>query len=526
MVGTFWAFIPAIVAIALALITKRVYVSLFAGIFLGAMFLASGNPILALGRIFELMSGALGNNGGILIFLVMLGVLVVLMTRSGGSTAYGEWASTKIKSRKGAMFAAAGLGVLIFVDDYFNCLTVGNAMRPVTDKFRISRAKLAYIIDATAAPICIIAPISSWAAAVSGQIEGNGLMMFIRTIPFNLYAILTLVMVFAICFFKFDFGKMRRNEQNAEATGDLFSGETDLPSEDVSGYKTKNGKVISMLLPVLVLIVSCIGSMIYTGYFYDWDIGALGTTALSSSVIEAFSNCEAGLSLAIGSTIAVIFTFIYYMLSGSMNIKELGSSLVDGFKSMVPAILILTLAWTISAVMGDNGLNASEYVENVLSQSSLIAGLIPAIFFLIAALISFSTGTSWGTFGILIPIALALIGNTPTVPVFIAVSAILAGSVVGDHCSPISDTTILSSSGAQCNHIDHVKTQMPYVMLVTAVCLISYIICGFVGQAGLSYGITALIAISVGLILLVITLITVHFLTKRSDAHRKENKNI
>ena len=504
MEGTFWAFVPAIIAIALALITKQVYLSLFAGIFVGAMFLAKGNPIQALGELFSVMAEKLGGNATIIVFLVMLGILVILMTKSGGSTAYGNWAAGKIKGRKGALGATEALGCMIFVDDYFNCLTVGNVMRPVTDKFGVSRSKLAYLIDSTAAPICIIAPISSWAAAVSGELEGDGLIIFIKTIPLNLYALLTLAMVAVVCFCNFDFLKMKKNEKIAKETGDLLAGETDLPVEDTPDVKiNEKGKVMYLVLPIIVLIISCVASMIYVGYFYDWDAGKIGTVAQSDSVISAISNCDAGLSLSIGSTIAVLFTMIYYGICKVISFKDMMESIPQGFKSMVPAILILTFAWTLSGIMGAKGgaLDAKAFVQANITADSIAHGLFPAVFFILSAAISFATGTSWGTFGIMIPIATAILGTDGNSAItLLTVSACLAGAVYGDHVSPISDTTILASSGAQCNHIDHVKTQLPYATAVAAIALVGYIVSGLISQST-SYGITVLVTLALGAVL-------------------------
>ena len=500
MVGTFWAFVPAIIAIVLALLTKQVYVSLFIGIFIGAMFLAGGNPLTALGIVFENMANEIGGSGTILVFLVMLGILVILMTKAGGSKAYGDWAASKIHKRSSAIGATAGLGALIFVDDYFNCLTVGSVMRPVTDKFNVSHSKLAWIIDSTAAPICIIAPISSWAAAVTGNIEGNGLVAFIKTIPFNLYALLTLALIVFVVVTGFDFGKMRKNEI-AALRGDLYAGETELPSEDVDCKINEKGKVLDLVLPVLVLIVSCIGCMIYTGYFYNGGFLSEPNPEITNIAL-AFANCNSGLSLAIGSTIAVVFTAILYLPRKLISFKDFTDSFAQGFKSMVPAILILTFAWTISAIIGDGGLDAPGYVRSVVSSGSMVMGIMPAVFFLIACGVSFATGTSWGTFGILIPIATAVLGAGQTTPTILCISATLAGAVFGDHISPISDTTILASSGAQCNHVDHVKTQIPYALLVASICLVAYIALGFTAQSGMSYGGTVGIGLLIGAVLL------------------------
>ena len=483
MSGTFWAFIPAIVAIALALFTKKVYLSLFFGIFVGALFYSSFNPLQAIGTMYQVMSEKVGGNVTILVFLVILGILVILMQKSGGSYAYGEWSYKKVKTKKGALISTALLGCLIFVDDYFNCLTVGSVMRPVTDKHKISHSKLAWIIDSTAAPICIIAPISSWAAAVSGELEGNGLIVFIKTIPFNFYALLTVLMIFIFALCDVDFGKMKKNEEVATSTGDLNAGETDLPTEEITYEVNKNAKVQYLIIPVIILIVCCIGGMIYTGFCLDPDTGLLGKPIYSTNVIEAFSNCDAGLSLAIGATIALIIISIYYMLTKAVNFKEIMESIPQGFKTMVPAILILTFAWTLSGIMGAKGgyLDAQSFVKNTLTGVNL-GWLFPALFFLIACGISFATGTSWGTFGILIPIAITILGTDVNTVTLLTVSATLGGAVFGDHISPISDTTILASTGANCNHVDHVKTQTPYALLIAAICFIIYLVGGLLSN--------------------------------------------
>ena len=485
MEGTLWAFVPAVIAIILALVTKQVYISLFLGIFVGAMMYAGGNPLKALFTLYQVMSEKVGSNTPIIVFLVVLGILVVLMQKSGGAKAYGDWAGRKIKSKGGALAATAGLGCLIFVDDYFNCLTVGSVMRPVTDKFKISRAKLAYIIDATAAPVCIIAPISSWAAAVAGELEGDGLMVFISTIPYNVYALLTLVMVFALCFLKFDFGKMKKNEYIAETTGDLHAGEA--TNDEVSPEITANpkGKVHHLLVPVIILIICCIGGMLFTGFYYNWDTGLIDTELQSANFIEAFSNCDAGLSLAIGSTVALFIIAVYYMITRVVSFKEITGSFTEGFKAMVPAILILTFAWSISGIMGAKGgyLDAQAFVETNLANSSFPQFLFPAIFFILAGAIAFATGTSWGTFGVLVPIAVTILGGSGTLTL-ITVSATLGGAVYGDHISPISDTTILASAGAECNHVDHVNTQLPYATVIAVIAAISYVIAGLCATLG------------------------------------------
>ena len=485
MEGTIWAFLPAVIAIVLALLTKQVYISLFFGIFVGAMMYAGGDPLKAMFTLYQVMSEKVGGNTPIIVFLVVLGILVVLMQKSGGAKAYGDWAGKKIRSKGGALAATAGLGCLIFVDDYFNCLTVGSVMRPVADKFKISRAKLAYIIDATAAPVCIIAPISSWAAAVAGELEGDGLMVFISTIPFNVYALLTLVMVFALCFLKFDFGKMKRNDAIAESTGDLHAGEGGNDEKGTEVAANPKGKVRHLIIPVILLIVCCIGGMLYTGFFYNWDTGLIDTQLQSANFIEAFSNCDAGMSLAIGSTVALFLIAIYYMVARVVSFKEITGSFTDGFKAMVPAILILTFAWSISGIMGAKGgyLDAQAFVEANLANSAFPQFLLPAIFFILAGAIAFATGTSWGTFGVLVPIAVTILGGSGTLTL-LTVSATLGGAVFGDHVSPISDTTILASAGAECNHVDHVRTQLPYAALVASIAAVSYVIAGLCASLG------------------------------------------
>lgn len=516
MEGTFWAFVPAIIAIVLALLSKQVYLSLFVGIFTGAMFLADGNPMQAFGELFTIMSNQLGGNGGILVFLVVLGIFSVLLIKTGGSKAYGDWASQKIKTKRGALLSTIALGSIIFVDDYFNCLTVGSVMRPVTDKYRVSRAKLAYIIDSTAAPICIIAPISSWAAAVSGFIDGDGLVVFIKTIPFNMYALLTIGMMLIFALAKMDIFKMGRNEKLAETTGDLHAGETDLPTEETSVKKDVNGKVWYLVLPIIVLILCCVGGMVYTGYCYDWEAETFTTVAQSDSFISAFANCNSGISLAIGSTIALIITMLLLVSTKAISFKECMGSITEGFKSMVPAILILTFAWTLSAIMGAKGgaLDARAFVEANVSAEKFGA-FIPAVMFLIACGISFATGTSWGTFGILIPIATSVVGTDQSALVLLTIAAVLGGAVYGDHVSPISDTTIMASSGAQCNHLDHVRTQLPYGTIVALISCVTYLIMGFVVQGNISYGAAAIVTIIVGAALLCGVCTGLFFLNKK-----------
>lgn len=522
-IGTFWAFVPAIIAIVLALVTKQVYLSLFAGIFAGAMFLTDGNPLDALTTLFSVMGEKLGENGGILIFLVVLGIFAVIMVKSGGSQAYGEWASKKIKTKTGAQLATIGLGCLIFVDDYFNCLTVGNAMRPVTDKAKLSHAKLAYLIDSTAAPICIIAPISSWAAAVTGFIgsDSQGLVDFIKTIPFNMYALFTIAMMIVFALLKIDLFKMKKNEK-AAANGDLYAGETDLPTEDIKVDETKKGKVSSLLFPVITLIVCCVGSMYYNGYRAGFP-----------KFTEAFANCESGISLAVGSVVALIVTVIFYAVTKRLSFKECMASFTEGFKSMVPAVLILTFAWTLCALMGAKGgyLDAKSFIQHAFGYNpdtgatnmTMAMGIIPAIFFLVACLISFATGTSWGTFGTLIPISLCILGQANPALLYLSMSAVLAGAVYGDHVSPISDTTIMASTGARCNHLDHVRTQMPYATIVAIMCFVVYIAMGFVA-ANMSYGATVGITLAMGAAIFAVFVTAAYFLDKKGVLDRMTDK--
>ena len=500
MYATFWALVPPIIAIALALITKEVYSSLFIGMLAGALFYANFNFE---GTVKALFVGATGSDGaatggmiaklsdswnvGILIFLVVLGVMVTLMNRAGGSAAYGKWAATKIKSKRGAQLATFGLGALIFIDDYFNCLTVGSVMRPVTDKFKISRAKLAYIIDATAAPVCIIAPISSWAAAVTGVVEGeDGLSLFIRSIPFNFYALLTIIMIITICILKLDFGSMKKHEDNAE-NGDLYT-TPDRPYENAEEtVVSARGKIIDLVLPVILLIVCCIIGMVYTGGFFAGE-----------SFIDAFANCDASLGLVYGSVAALILTFILYIPRRVLSFREFMESFPKGFSAMVPAILILTFAWTLGGLT--NLLGADVYVEGLLeaattSGAAWVTQLLPAMVFAIALGLAFATGTSWGTFGILLPIIVPVLPADSTLLV-ISISACLAGAVCGDHISPISDTTIMASAGAQSNHINHVSTQIPYAMLVAGVSFVCYLLAGFVQNWFVVFPIAVVLLIS------------------------------
>ncbi|MGN1043043.1 MAG: Na+/H+ antiporter NhaC family protein [Christensenellales bacterium] len=536
-VGTFWAFVPAIIAILLALVTKQVYLSLFAGIFVGAMFLTNGEPVAAFQHVFETMANQLGNNGGILIFLVVLGIFAVLMVKSGGSKAYGDWAANKIHSAKGAQLATIGFGCMIFVDDYFNCLTVGSVMRPVTDKFKISRAKLAYLIDSTAAPICIIAPISSWAAAVAGYGDG-GIMAFIKTIPFNVYALYTIIMMITFTLLKLDFFKMKRNAKAAE-NGDLHAGETDLPTEDIAVGKSVKGKVANLIVPIAVLIVCCVGAMIYNGWSWLHTLSAEELVAEigkpSYNLLDMFSQCDSSIALAMGSVIALIITMIYYSIAKVMSFKDVMGSITEGFKSMVPAILILTFAWTLCALMGAKGeglvdgvkvidgtLNAKAFIQSVVSADSMVLGIIPFVFFVLACFISFATGTSWGTFGTLLPIAIAVMPEANAGLYYVTLSSVLAGAVYGDHVSPISDTTIMASSGAQCNHIDHVRTQFPYATIVAVISALTYLISGFSAVAVKSYGGMVGITLGVASVLMALTVTGLFFLDKSGKLEKLE----
>ena len=470
---TFWSLLPPIIAIALALITKEVYTSLFVGILVGGLLYSGFNFEGTLVHVFNdgiVASVASPSNVGILVFLVILGTMVVMMNKAGGSAAFGRWASAHIKTRAGAQLATIALGVLIFIDDYFNCLTVGSVMRPVSDKSKISRAKLAYLIDATAAPICIIAPVSSWAAAVSSYVEdGNGLYLFIKAIPFNFYALLTLIMMVFLALTNLDFGPMAKHEKNARENGDVFSGMKNA-AETANEAANPNGKVLDLVLPIVVLIVSCVIGMIYSGGFFAGE-----------GFIDAFSNADASVGLMLGSAVTLVVTFAYYLIRRVLTFKQITACLPEGFKSMVPAILILTFAWTLKAMT--DSLGAKEYVEMVVEGSAGSFKLfLPAIVFLIACGLSFSTGTSWGTFGILIPITLGVFPLTDPLGV-VCVSACMAGAVCGDHCSPISDTTIMASAGAQCDHVTHVATQLPYALTVAAVSFVAYIIAGFIPNA-------------------------------------------
>ena len=470
--ATFWSLLPPVVAIALALITKEVYSSLIIGIIVGGLIYAGGNFETTITHV--ITDGFVANvadsyNMGIIIFLILLGALVSMMNKAGGSAAFGRWATKHIKSRVGAQLATIALGVLIFIDDYFNCLTVGSVMRPVADSHKLSRAKLSYLIDATAAPICIIAPISSWAAAVAGFARSagaeNGIKLFIQAIPYNFYAILTIIMMIFLALMKFDYGPMKTHEKNAEEKGDLFTSGTKQAVEEMAA--NPKGKVIDLIFPVFVLIVCCVVGMIYSGGFFSGE-----------TFIDSFSNSDASVGLAYGAGITIIITVIYYLLRRVLKFKDLMESLPEGFKAMVPAIMILACAWTLKAMT--DSLGAKIFIAQLIENSaSSFQAFLPAIIFVIAVGLSFATGTSWGTFGILIPIVLSVFGAGQPITI-VAISACMAGAVCGDHCSPISDTTIMASAGAQCDHINHVSTQLPYALTVAGVSTVSYVLAGFI----------------------------------------------
>ncbi len=498
MYASFWALVPPIVAIVLALITKEVYSSLFIGIVIGGILYSIGHWDLLIPHIFkDGMVGVLtdSDNIAILIFVTLLGIMVCLMTRVGGSAAFGRWAGEHIKTRVGAQLATVCLGLLIFIDDGFNCLTVGSVMRPVTDEHRISRAKLAYIIDSTAAPICIIAPISSWAAAVTGFVPGeDGFSLFIRAIPYNYYALLTITMLIVLTLFKMDYGPMRKHEKNALA-GDLFTTE-DRPYGDEEEEGDKKGGVVDLIVPILVLIGCCILGIVYTGGLFE-----------GVPFIRAFSESEAAFGLMLGTFLALIITILFYAARKVLTLREsIGSCIPEGAKTMIPPMIILILAWTLKAMT--TSLGASEFVANAVgAASSNLFNFLPAIIFVVGCFLAFSTGTSWGTFGILIPIVVAVFAGTDETMLVLAISACMAGAVCGDHCSPISDTTIMSSAGAQCNHVNHVSTQLPYAITVACVSFVTYIIAGFVKNA--------FICLPIGVALMLATLFVIRRLTAK-----------
>ena len=495
--ATIWSLVPPVVAIVLALITKEVYSSLFVGILIGGAFWSGFKPEATILHVFQ--DGVVGvltdsYNMGILVFLVILGVMVCMMNKAGGSAAFGRWAKEHIKTRAGAQLATIALGVLIFIDDYFYCLTVGSVMRPVTDSHNVSRAKLAYLIDATAAPICIIAPISSWAAAVTGFVKGeDGFSIFIRAIPYNYYAILTVIMMVTLVLAKEDYGPMKAHEKNA-IEGDLFT-TGDRPFENTSENAIYNkGKVIDLVFPILSLIVCCVIGMIYSGGFFS-----------GTGFVEAFSGSDASVGLMLGSFFAMVITIVFYAVRKVLRFSDSMACIPEGFKAMVPAILILTFAWTLKAMT--DSLGAAPFVASVMnSAAGGLMNLLPAIIFLVGCFLAFATGTSWGTFGILIPIVVAVFQGTNETMMIISISACMAGAVCGDHCSPISDTTIMASAGAQCNHVNHVSTQLPYAMTVAAVSCITYVIAGILQNA--------VICLVIGIALQIGVLLAIKAITK------------
>ena len=493
-VGTLWSLFPPVVAIALALITKEAYSSLFVGIVMGGLLATKFNPIHTVDSVVtDGIISAVSGSAGIFAFLVILGIVVALLNKAGGSAAFGNWASKHVKTKVGAAIATFCFGVLIFIDDYFNCLTVGAVMRPVTDKNKISRAKLSYLIDATAAPICMIAPISSWAAAVSGYApEGQGISLFCQAIPFNLYSLLTFVFIIAITLMKFDYGPMKLHEQNA-LKGDLFTSGTETGEDDTPA--TTKAKVIDLVLPILILIVTCVFSLFYVGRCMgeEWVFASANYDA-SLGFVDAFSNTDATVGLPWGGLIALIFTVIYFICRRLVSFKEAMECIPKGFIAMVPAILILTMATSLKNMTGL--LDSDAFVSAALANVEGLANFLPAIIFIVACFIAFSTGTSWGTFGILIPIVLAIfpIGDPLGI---VCMSACLAGSVCGDHCSPISDTTIMSSAGARCDHINHVSTQLPYALTVAAISFVGYIFAGFVTKWYIVLPVMAVVTVAV-----------------------------
>ncbi len=485
MSETIWSLLPPVVTIILALATKEVYMSLAIGIFMGALMFSGFSLLGAVDTMFSIMSDKVGGNVYILVFLVLLGIMVAAIQKSGASQAYGEYASRTIKGKRSSLLVTMMLGVLIFIDDYFNCLTVGTVMRPVTDRFKVTRAKLAYIIDATAAPVCIIAPVSSWAAAVTSSLpegsEIDGFSLFLSTIPLNMYAWFTIIFMLILIYTGKDFSRMASFETKSGGTL-VIPEEYD---EEESAAPIGNGRIIDLVLPLAVLIGGCVFGMLYTGGILE-----------GKSVADSFADCESARGLVIGSFMALVFTFILYIPRKVLSFNAFCSCFGEGFKQMTSAIMILTLAWTLSGVVGKEYLNIGGYVGNVVSDNATVAIMLPALFFLVAIGLAFATGTSWGTFGILIPIVLAVVNNDQNLMVM-TVAAVLAGSVGGDHISPISDTTILASAGAQCHHIDHVSTQIPYVLIVAASCVVGYLIAGFTGDGflGVGVGLAVMLAI-------------------------------
>ena len=501
MYGTVWALVPPIVAILLALLVKEAYVSLFTGVLLGALFVSNFNPVGTLDTVVnDGLIAAIGDNAGIFLFLVLLGVIVALVNRAGGSAAFGRWAEKNIRTRVGAMLATFLLGVLIFIDDYFNCLTVGSVMRPVTDNHRISRAKLAFLIDATAAPICMIAPVSSWAAAVSGVADDlgtgiSGIQLFIRAIPYNFYSLLTLVFIIALTLMNFDFGPMRVAEMAAQLNGDL--GAQEGGAEESANPR---GRVIDLILPVIVLIFACTVGMLYVGGYFGGDF--------ADEFIGAFGNTDAFVALPWGAVIALVFTFVYFLCRRVLSFKEAAECIPQGFIAMVPPMIILTLAVSLKTMT--SSLGAADFVHDMMMGAAQgLYSLLPAVIFVVAVALAFASGTSWGTFGILIPIVVAIFPADSRL-LIIGISACLAGAVCGDHCSPISDTTIMASAGAQVEHLSHVSTQLPYAMTVAAVSFVTYIFAGFVQNA--------LLSLLVGVALTAAALLVIRRFAPKSEA--------
>ncbi|MBO4862992.1 MAG: Na+/H+ antiporter NhaC family protein [Eubacterium sp.] len=512
--STIFSLLPPVIAIVLALITKEVYSSLFVGIVSGALLYANGNMELMLntmlfnedgGMVYKLADSW---NVGILVFLVILGIMVALMNKVGGSAAFGEWAAEHIKSRVGTQIATVVLGVLIFVDDYFNCLTVGSVMRPVTDRQKVSRAKLAYLIDATAAPVCIIAPVSSWAAAVTSSVPDdsgiNGFTMFLKTIPYNFYALTTILMMILMIVMNFEFGPMKKHEKNAFEKGDLFTTEARPYGNADEEMKTPTGKVIDLVFPVIILIICCIIGMVYTGGFFD-----------GVSFVQAFADADASMGLVLGSLVTLLISFCFYMVRGVLTFKEFAECIPEGFKAMVAPILILTMAWTLSGMTGLLG--AKFYVHDLVAASAGgVQMFLPAIIFIVAVFLAFSTGTSWGTFAILIPIVCNVFDGADSYEMLvISISACLAGAVCGDHCSPISDTTIMASAGAHSDHVNHVSTQLPYALTAAAVSAIGYLIAGVIGYV--AEGSIAMVSLPITLIVMVLVIVIIKYVTSNKE---------
>ncbi len=499
--ATAWALVPPVVAIILAFLTKEVYSSLFAGVFIGALMYANYDILHAVETTVVIIRDELGANGGLLVFLVELGIIVAMMQLSGCTRVFADWATKRIKTRRGAMLATTGLGLFLFIDDYFNCLTTGSIMRPVTDKHNISRARLAYNIDCTAAPLCIIAPISTWAAAVSSNIPNesgiDGFLLFIQTIPYNFYALLTLVMLIVLALLQFDFGPMRKYEKMAIENGDIYGGTGNLYAEFAETSENPKGKVIDMILPVLVLIIGSIVGLLYSGGFFS-----------GASVVESFSNCDAFIGLPIGGFFALIFTVALYLIRKVVSFKEFTECITKGFEVMVPAMLILVFSWALSTVCRSQ-LGATEFVREFMKTSSFNMNFLPFILYVIGTFVSFSTGTSWGTFGILIPIVVAIFGEVNTLMV-ISMAGALAGAVTGDHCSPISETAIMSSTAAQVDFMQHVMTQLPYAMFVAGLSGIGFLLAGFIQNA--------FIVLAIMIVLTVVTLIAIKKYLEKKEA--------